>query len=83
MNDAPVEEEPDESLAHPRKPRKRDIFDVATFGLGAYGFLHELLGGQTAERWGILVVSGIMMGLGKSLDVLAQILTAVSNRVER
>lgn len=64
---------------HPR-PRRRDLFDVATFAIGMYGFLHEVLAGQSSERWGILVMSGVMMGLGKTLDVMVRILEIVSTR---
>ncbi len=69
-------------LPHPR-PRKKDIFDLFTFAGGMYGFLHEVLAGQTEARWGILVVSGVMMGLGKSLDVVVRIMELTAERNQR
>lgn len=46
--------------------------DVILFALGAAGFLHELLSGQgLSERPVLLGLSGLMMGLGKTLEVLS------------
>lgn len=46
--------------------------DAILFALGAAGFLHELISGRgLSERPVLLGLSGLMMGLGKTLDVLS------------
>ena len=42
---------------------------MALFVLGAGGFLHEMLSGSSVERPYLLTLSGVMMGLGKALEV--------------
>lgn len=53
----------------PRRARWADVRDVLLFVLGAAGFMHELLAGGGVERPYLLTLSGVMMGLGKALEV--------------
>jgi hypothetical protein len=53
-----------------RGERFSALRDAALFGLGAAGFIHELFSGAPTERPFLLGLCGVMMGLGKALEVL-------------
>lgn len=61
--------------AGPRRARWADVRDVLLFCLGAGGFAHELLAGQAVERPYILTLCGVMMGLGKALEVTQSVIS--------
>lgn len=56
-----------------RRERVGATRDVLLFIFGAAGFAHEVLQRHDSERPFILLLCGVMMGLGKTLEVLGSL----------